>query len=77
MGNKVKKLVTLTNGEVAQINYDTIQCPMCLNGRMFVKNVLADEWMVMECPTCRTQVHVPFISITEEPIEHEEEPLDE
>lgn len=75
MVNKVKKTITLTNGEIRRIKYDTMECPMCVNGHMDVKSigendaVTGDGWLVMECPTCGAYLHIPFVSITEEPLD--------
>lgn len=69
MKKRVKKLVTLKSGGVVQIFNDTMECPMCLNGRMIFKTILGDEWIVMECQECGTVIQIPFVSITEEPLD--------
>ena len=69
MKKRVKKLVTLKSGGVVQIFNDTMECPMCLNGRMIFKTILGDEWIVMECQECGTVMQIPFVSITEEPLD--------
>ena len=69
MINKVKKTITLTNGEIRHIKYDTMECPMCTNGHVDVKEILGDEWLVMECPECGARLLIPFVSITEEPLD--------
>ena len=68
MANNVKKIITLRNGGNRLMTHDTEECPMCLNGHMIVKEIIDDEWMIMECQTCGTQLHVPFVNITEEPL---------
>lgn len=63
---RVKKSVTLKSGEVIHSFNETMDCPVCLNGRMDFKPTLGNEWIVLECQKCGTVIQIPYVSIAEE-----------
>lgn len=65
MSKNTRKFITLLNGEVAQIVHDTASCPICLSGSMNVQEILDDDIIVMECPSCGSKLQIPFISLSE------------